>query len=258
MLISKYAKEIYNGNLVIVANIKFGSYVKTNANYYAYIKNGVLAGNGPGQLLTGDSNVDSKISALYNELCNQIILVDEADIKAFDSEKLNNVIFSVTNNCNLSCVHCCADAGGGRQFDDLPLEDVKQIIDKTALVKPGHLQITGGEPLLRKDILDILKYIKSTMDCNVSFLTNLTLFDYDVFKELINYVESISVSLDGFDDESVRKIRGANVYNLVLENLQKLKSLGFKNISLSMVHTKYVDEFRVYPIIGKLHKQTTK
>ena len=79
------------------------------------------------------------------------------------------------------------------------------------------------------------------MNCKVAFSTNLTLFDYDVFRKLINYVESIS--LDGFDDGSVRKICGANVYTLVLENLQKLKSLGFKKLSLSMVHTKPVDEF---------------
>ena len=135
--------------MVIAANIKFGSYVKTNSNYYTYVKNGILSGNGLDQLLTGNLNVDSKISALYDELCNQIILVDETDIEIFDSEKLKDVIFSVTNNCNLSCVYCYVNASDSQQFDDFPLEDIKKIVDKIALIKPGQLQITGGEPLLR-------------------------------------------------------------------------------------------------------------
>jgi len=68
-----------------------------------------------------------------------------------------NLWLNVTNQCNLQCIHCILDSGAPLE-NELTIEEIYQVISDAAELKVERLVITGGEPLLRKDILKILEY----------------------------------------------------------------------------------------------------
>jgi MoaA/NifB/PqqE/SkfB family radical SAM enzyme len=79
-------------------------------------------------------------------------------------------IFLVTNYaCNNACISCA------KKLDEQGRLSLNQIIEKIDLVKPSkddYIEISGGEPTLREDVLDICRYIKSNYDTNLIILSN--------------------------------------------------------------------------------------
>ena len=68
------------------------------------------------------------------------------------------IMLEVTRRCNLYCTHCCVDAGN--KTNDLSLEDMTKILTELFKRKIDVLTITGGEPLVRKDIFLIFELIR--------------------------------------------------------------------------------------------------
>ena len=79
--------------------------------------------------------------------------------------------FTLTNKCNLSCSHCALSASPLSQ-DILSTNDVKYAIDKIIDVNPNTLILTGGEPFIRKDILEIISYIRTNFKNKLVIMTN--------------------------------------------------------------------------------------
>lgn len=66
-------------------------------------------------------------------------------------------------------------------------------------------------------------------------MTNALLLNENNVEEIVKNVDSVDISLDGYDEESYSKIRGKNVFNRVLDNIALLHEHGMYKISLSMV-----------------------
>lgn len=102
-------------------------------------------------------------------------------------------------SCNNECIHCVItdkiDAG------DLSLLEIKNIIDKN--VKDGEqVTITGGEPTIRKDLVDILRYLKETKDCRICLQTNgRKLFMNSFVKSIASYVDFFLIAIHSHDSE---------------------------------------------------------
>ena len=71
---------------------------------------------------------------------------------------LRMIAWELTRNCNLSCVHCRASAACGPHGDELTTDECKDIIDSILAFSSPTVILTGGEPLLREDIFDIIEY----------------------------------------------------------------------------------------------------
>lgn len=72
--------------------------------------------------------------------------------------RLQMVAWEITRSCNLSCVHCRASATNKAYADELSTEECFRLIDEIAQVGKPVLILTGGEPLLRHDIVEVGKY----------------------------------------------------------------------------------------------------
>lgn len=110
----------------------------------------------------------------------------EAEKKSLDSYRLgevSSVIWSVTHKCNLKCRHCYADAGQPYQ-GELSTEEAMDVIEQLREVGEPLLFISGGEPLMRKDIFNILsESVRSGM--RVILSTNGTLIDDEIADKIV-------------------------------------------------------------------------
>ena len=146
-----------------------------------------------------------------------------------------SVAFEITNRCNLTCMHCCFSAG--KQGEEMTTQRVTEILQKIIKWQPDKITITGGEPLLRNDLLEHLKFLREAFEGIIILATNGTLIHKGNVSDIIQYIDRIDISVDGVDEESSRKIRGRGVFAKVLKSVELLKLNGSDSISLSMVLT---------------------
>ncbi len=107
---------------------------------------------------------------------------------------VSSVIWVVTERCNLRCIHCYE---GGRETQEVSTEDAFKIIDKLYEAGKPLTFISGGEPLLRRDIMLILERMKS-LGFRLIFSTNGTLVDENVAKEIAELgVDNVAIPLYG-------------------------------------------------------------
>jgi MoaA/NifB/PqqE/SkfB family radical SAM enzyme len=145
------------------------------------------------------------------------------------------VSYEVTLSCNCNCRHC--DLGG-------IIEDEKQIKpeeyrDLTQRLKPLAAQISGGEPLLRKDIAAIVKAIKQSGVQYLILVTNGVLLNESNYLRLREAgVDQLSVSLDFPDERHDEFRRRPGLYKRLEQSLPRLAKLGFRDIILNTAITK--------------------
>lgn len=134
----------------------------------------------------------------------------------------------ITDACNLRCTHCYQENYSSK--NDLPLVELKMIADQILTTfskwgKRGDISITGGEPLLRKDLFEILHYLNESSDVNhLDILTNGTLINdsiIDNFKSLSKF-KYVQISLDGASSIVHDSIRGIGSYNKAISAIRKL------------------------------------
>ena len=132
----------------------------------------------------------------------------------------------VTARCNLRCRHC-AVAGGPVQSDGLSTARVRELIDELAEDGGGLLAITGGEPLLRADCLNLLRYACPRVKTILS--TNGMLIDRHVAQALSELDLAIQVSLDGASPAVHDRIRGPGAFAKAMRGVHLLQEHGLND-----------------------------
>jgi radical SAM protein with 4Fe4S-binding SPASM domain len=116
------------------------------------------------------------------------------------SERKPIVVWNVTRTCNLRCVHCYSDSFAQRYPGELTTDQAKGVIDDLAAFGVSALLFSGGEPLTRPELLELMAYATSK-GLRVTLSTNGTLIDEDVAAKLkairLMYV---GISLDGIGE----------------------------------------------------------
>jgi MoaA/NifB/PqqE/SkfB family radical SAM enzyme len=119
-----------------------------------------------------------------------------------------HVYFSLTNRCNLRCEMCDISRVSSRKEDELTTEEVKKIILQIKDLGVRHLIFSGGEPLLRDDLLEVIGYAISSGIKMVDIITNGTLLNEEAVGKLGRAgLNHITVSLDGLKEVN-NSIRG--------------------------------------------------
>lgn len=150
-------------------------------------------------------------------------------LDSFDRE-INYMRISVTDRCNLKCVYCMPEEGIIKKShnDILRYEQIYDIVKEAVKLGFNKIRITGGEPLVRKYIEELVKMIRSIEDINtIAMTTNGILLNQTVYKLKEAGLDSINVSLDTLDAERYKTItRGGNLFE-VIEGIEKAYKLGF-------------------------------
>ena len=136
-------------------------------------------------------------------------------------------VWEMTTACNLRCIHCHA-SGGKRAPDELTTREAKRLLDQLAGVSEFRMMaFTGGEPLVRPDLFELLAYSQALGFTN-TMATNATLIDDEIAARLRRYGLVIAaVSLDGFDAATHDYVRGQpGTFEATLKGIQALSRAG--------------------------------
>jgi radical SAM protein with 4Fe4S-binding SPASM domain len=160
----------------------------------------------------------------------------------------NMVMIDTTTRCNLSCNHCPSNilSKDRNWVGDMDFKLYKKIIDEIAVENPNTIvrPFDGGEPLVRKDMEQLIKYAKNQGIKYVSINTNGTLLNQNRARSILDSgLDHIEISIDAFSEETYKAMKNVNLYNKVVANVERLIRLkdrirpGFK-ISVSFVKQK--------------------
>jgi radical SAM protein with 4Fe4S-binding SPASM domain len=166
----------------------------------------------------------------------------ETKLEAMKTHELQQIFLEVTLRCNAKCEHCGSSCGEKIQKDEVSAEDLKRMLKDVANHYDARkilLDVTGGEPLMRKDLFDLMAYANK-LGFRWGITTNGMLINDKILKKFKECnVESISISLDGLKEthEKFRKVPGC--YNIIIDNIKKiLKTKACKLLQITTVANK--------------------
>jgi radical SAM protein with 4Fe4S-binding SPASM domain len=178
-----------------------------------------------------------------------------APSEAADFQRPYVISWNLTYRCNLACEHCYLDAGGAPQLQtseafadrsELDTDQCRQVIDQIAAFAPEALTIlTGGEPLLRRDILPIIHHANDRK-LWVVVGTNGVSITHTLAERLNDEgVRGLALSLDALDAEThdgFRMVKGA--WNNTVEGAKILHEIGLPFIVQTTVGRHNLGELR--------------
>ncbi|MGD0056459.1 MAG: radical SAM protein [Methanomassiliicoccales archaeon] len=137
------------------------------------------------------------------------------------------VVWDVTNACNLKCQHCYAQAGKV-SGDELTHEEALRVVDKLATMGIPVLALSGGEPLVRPDILDIARR-GADHGMYVSIATNGTLITKEKARRMKEAgVSYLQISVDGADAATHDNFRGIpGAFDKTIQGVKNAVAEGF-------------------------------
>ena len=146
------------------------------------------------------------------------------------------VVWDCTRRCNLHCEHC--GAAVSKPPKEIAFDEIKKIIDDVARMKVNNFFITGGEPLIREDIFEILNYIHHK-GLKSGIATNGYFIDRQKAEKLKNaHTYSIQISIDGLK-KIHNLIRGNNEsYDKAVKAIGYLKGLKIPLITVASTISK--------------------
>lgn len=132
----------------------------------------------------------------------------------------------LTNACNLRCQHCFMRSGKPLE-NELPKEEWQRILSEFREFDGESVTFTGGEPLMNPDFKDILTYAHD-LGLNTTILSNGILWTDDLIRQLSPFISEIQISIDGFDESSNAKVRGAGHFDKIVQNVILFANAGVR------------------------------
>jgi cyclic pyranopterin phosphate synthase len=147
---------------------------------------------------------------------------------------LTGLRISITDDCNLNCFYCHREGcrASARQMSP---EEIGRIAGIAAEFGVRKVKITGGEPLMRRDIIDIITSIAETEISEISMTTNGTLLA-DVAGELADAgLDRVNISLDTLNPETYLRITGKELLEDVLYSIEAAIAANLTPVKINMV-----------------------
>lgn len=155
---------------------------------------------------------------------------------------VSNLRISLTPACNLRCIYCHAEGEISPQ-SLLPAGQIREIMQIAREFEFRSVKFTGGEPILRPDILEIIRSVPEGMESSIT--TNGTLLAGYASDLKDAGLSRLNVSLDSLNRDTYRRITGKDCLNQVLEGINAAVEAGLTPVKLNMVVLSGINENEV-------------
>jgi len=164
---------------------------------------------------------------------------------------------SITDKCNFRCKYCMPKENFGRDYQFLKRDSLltfEEIIRVVQILEPVGLKkirLTGGEPLLRKNIENLVKGIKSCSHIQkISMTTNGSLFDENIANKLKDSgLDEITISLDSLNKKTLQHLNSSNIHYKKVMNAIDLAIQYFGFVKINMVVVKGINDSEIISMV---------
>lgn len=155
---------------------------------------------------------------------------------------INYLRISVTDRCNLRCCYCMPEGVQDVGMKNiLTFEEIWEIVRTGVSLGITHIRITGGEPLVRKDCVDLIRGIREISGVETITMTTNGVLLGNYGKQLKEVgVDGVNISLDTLNPEEFYKITGKRELQEVLAGIRAVKTAGLP-VKLNAVNRKELD-----------------
>lgn len=155
---------------------------------------------------------------------------------------INYLRISVTDHCNLRCCYCMPEGVQDVGMKNiLTFEEIWEIVRTGVSLGITHIRITGGEPLVRKGCVDLIRGIREIPGVETITMTTNGVLLGNYGKQLKEAgVDGVNISLDTLDPEEFYKITGKRELQEVLAGIRAAKTAGLP-VKLNAVNRKELD-----------------
>ena len=145
---------------------------------------------------------------------------------------VSNLRISLTSACNLSCIYCHRE---GEESPEKPIktQEIAEILRVAEKFDIRSVKFTGGEPLLRNDIIEIISSVPETIESSIT--TNGTLLSRYASDLKEAGLSRVNVSIDSLNPETYKKITGYDQLSAVLAGIDAALDAGLTPVKLNMV-----------------------
>jgi len=145
---------------------------------------------------------------------------------------VSNLRISLTHKCNLSCIYCHRE-GEKKSEEPLSAAEIAEVLKVAAHFGIRSVKFTGGEPMLRPDLLEIIQSVPEGMESSIT--TNGTLLAGLASNLKQAGLKRVNVSIDSLNHETYKKITGTDKLDDVLEGITEALKTGLTPVKLNMV-----------------------
>lgn len=152
---------------------------------------------------------------------------------------------SVTDHCNLSCLYCKprTEVRNLPHKEILRYEEISRVISVAVQLGITHVRITGGEPLVRRGLLDFVRSLRPLEGIqDISLTTNGVLLSGMAESLREAGIRRLNISLDSLKAEKFHQITGSDRWHAVWQGIQRAEEAGFDPIKINMVPVRGVNE----------------
>jgi cyclic pyranopterin phosphate synthase len=175
---------------------------------------------------------------------------------------LRDLRISVTDRCNFRCVYCMPKEIFGPDYTYLPREQVLTFEEITRLARifstfgVKKIRLTGGEPLVRKELPDLISMLAEIPDLDLTLTTNGALLARHAQALKDAGLRRVSVSLDSLDNDVFKAMNDVDFpVEKVLEGMEAAQTVGLEPIKVNMVVKRGVNESSVLPMSRYFRKK---
>jgi cyclic pyranopterin phosphate synthase len=166
---------------------------------------------------------------------------------------INYLRISVTDRCNLRCIYCMPPEGIlARPHDQiLSFEEIYRIVDVAVRLEINKVRITGGEPLVRKDLSLFIKNLKRINDLNeIALTTNGVYLKEHAFSLKEAGLDRVNISLDSLVPEKFREITRGGSLARALEGMEAALSAGLWPVKINVVLLRGFNDSEIISFAG--------
>lgn len=162
---------------------------------------------------------------------------------------IKSLRMSITDRCNLNCIYCHNEGSTG-STGEMSVETISNIVHVAAGFGVNRLKLSGGEPLLRNDLEEILVSLPPLKD--VSLTTNGVLLKERAKSLKAAGLNRVNISVDSLNEGNYRHITKckAGIFQKVMDGIHAAVDAGLTPVKLNMVLLKDVNEYEVEEMLS--------
>ncbi|MFB0559907.1 MAG: GTP 3',8-cyclase MoaA [Candidatus Lokiarchaeia archaeon] len=170
---------------------------------------------------------------------------------------IRDIRVSLTHRCNLNCVYCHGE-GESNPGRELEASEIERIVAVAADEGVSRVKLTGGEPLLRRDIFEVVERLSSIPGIEeVSMTTNATLLADKASDLREAGLKRVNVSLDTLVPERYKEITGFDKLDSVLSGIDEAVRVGLNPVKTNMVLLRNINEDEIWNFVRFTRERNT-